>query len=109
MDRLATDAKPVNAAFKLPSYIVNSGVSLFRPVSTDSAWFRATLPLIAFHHDLSAGQEVLHLSLFHPGEAMRFIQWRLRDGGEAVSDATIGALASLVNVDVSLLFVEGYD
>jgi hypothetical protein len=73
-------------------------------VSTDPAWFHATLSLIALHHDLSARQEVSRLSLFHRGEALRLVQWRLQDG-EALKDATIGAVASLVNFDVSVVFV----
>jgi hypothetical protein len=95
----------VNSAFELPSYIFSAGVDLFRLVSTDPAWFHATLSLIALHQDLNAGREVSRLPLYHKGEALRTVKWRLEYGLDAPDDATVGAVASLVNFDLCMTFL----
>lgn len=74
---------------------------MFSLAATDSAWLNATISTIALHYDLKIGGRISKECLFHRGEALRIVNERLVKSPGEVSDATIGAISTLANIDVS--------
>lgn len=87
-------------SLKQNAFAFYSKEQLFAHAAVDPAWLNATLSLIALHHDLNTGKGISHECLFHRGEALRIVNERLKESRH-VNDATIGAIASLANFDVS--------
>lgn len=83
------------------SVAVNAEGDFFSYVKTDPALFHSILYLVALHYDLRYGQEDSPVCLYHGGEAFRVINERLADVNGVFSDQTIGAVAMLVNKEVS--------
>jgi hypothetical protein len=83
------------------SVAVNPEGNFFSYVKTDTALFHSILYLVALHYDLKYGQQDSPSSLYHGGEAFRIINERLTDVNGVFSDQTIGAVAMLVNKEVS--------
>lgn len=89
-------------SLKQNAFAFYSKAQLFSHAAVDPAWLNATLSLIALHHDLNVGKGLSQECLFHRGEALRIVNERLAvSRGRQVSNATIGAIASLANFDVS--------
>jgi hypothetical protein len=87
-------------SLKQNAFAFYSKEQLFAHAAIDPAWLNATLSLIALHHDLNIGKGISQECLFHRGEALRIVNARLAVSRQ-VNDATIGAIASLANFDVS--------
>jgi hypothetical protein len=88
-------------SLKQNAFAFYSKEELFSHAAVDPAWLNATLSLIALHHDLNIGKGISRECLFHRGEALRIVNERLATS-RLVDNATIGAIASLANFDVSL-------
>ncbi|KAG0649314.1 hypothetical protein D0Z07_4598, partial [Hyphodiscus hymeniophilus] len=89
-----------NVSLKQNAFAFYSKEELFAYAATDPAWFNATLSLIALHHDLNIGKGISQECLFHRGEALRIVNDRISVSCH-VNDATIGAIASLANFDIT--------
>lgn len=63
--------------------------------------FHATLSLVSQHEALRRRTPASRAFYFHRGEAIRFVTARIGDAVQAISDATIGAVAVLSITDVS--------
>ena len=68
----------------------------------DPAMFHATLCLVALHKFQTRGMPQASSYFWHRGEAMRLISQSLADPGQAISDATIGAVSILSASDNSV-------
>jgi hypothetical protein len=96
-----------NSTLKQTAFSYFSREKLLAHAVKDPAWLNATLSLIALHHDLNLGKGLSQECLFHKGEALRLVGQRL--DRKFVDSATIGAIASLANFDVSSRSLPLYD
>ena len=69
--------------------------------ATDPAMLHATLSLMSQHEAFMRREPPSRPFYFHRGEAIRIITERIGNDMEAVSEATIGAVAVLSVTDVS--------
>ncbi len=69
--------------------------------ATDPAMLHATLSLVSQHEAFMRREPPSRPFYFHRGEAIRILTARIGNGVEAISDATIGAVAVLSITDVS--------
>ena len=69
--------------------------------ATDPALFHATLSVVCQHEGFVRRQPASRLYYSHRGEAIRIITARIGNEVEAISDATIAAVAALSIADVS--------
>jgi len=87
--------------YRMNSIAVNAEGDFFSYVKIDPALFHSILYLVALNSDLRNGVQDSAVCLYHGGEAFRLINERLADDEEVFSDQTIGAVAMLVNKEVS--------
>lgn len=95
-DHRSTD----NTAYSMNSIAINAEGNFFSFVRTDPALFHAILYLVALHSDLRHGLADSPACLYHGSEAFRLINERLSGPDAVFSDATIAAVAMLVNKEV---------
>ena len=71
--------------------------------STDPAWLHASFGVIAVSHGFTTGvaDGLSAECLFNRGAALQIIKRRINGSTTAVTDALIGAIASLTNIKVS--------
>lgn len=71
--------------------------------SSDPAWLHASFGVIALSHGFTTGVAggLSAECLFNRGEALQIIKRRINGSTTAVTDATIGTIASLTNIEVS--------
>ena len=71
--------------------------------STDPAWLHASFGVIAVSHGFTTGvaDGLSAECLFNRGAALQIIKRRINGSTTAVTDALIGAIASLTNIEVS--------
>jgi hypothetical protein len=89
--------------YSMNSVAVNAERDFFSYVKIDPALFHSILYLVALHYDLRNGVQDSAVCLYHGGEAFRIINERLVDVNGVFSDQTIGAVAMLVNKEVTQL------
>lgn len=89
--------------YSMNSVAVNAEQDFFSHVKVDPALFHSILYLVALHYDLKHGLTDSLVCLYHGGEAFRIINERLCDVNGLFNDMTIGAVAMLVNKEVSSL------
>jgi len=71
--------------------------------NSDPAWMNAAFCLVALHHDLRAGRGLSTECLHHRGEALRLVNAHLSvNTSQVINDSTLGAVASLVNFDITV-------
>ena len=87
--------------YRMNSVAVNAEGNFFSFVKEDPALFHSILYLVALHFDLRYELGESPVCLYHGGEAFRIINERLADSNAVFSDQTIGAVAMLVNKEVS--------
>lgn len=75
-------------------------------VSSDPAWLHASFGIIAISHGFATGVAggLSAECLFNRGQALQIINKRINGSTTAVTDATIGTIASLANIEVSNVF-----
>jgi hypothetical protein len=84
------------------SVAVNAEGDFFSYVKSDLLLFHSILYLVALNYDLKTGVQDSPICLFHGGEAFRIINERIADSTSVYNDQTIGAVAMLVNKEVSV-------
>ena len=84
------------------SVAVNAEGDFFSYVKSDLLLFHSILYLVALNYDLKNGIQDSSICLFHGGEAFRIINERIADSTSVYNDQTIGAVAMLVNKEVSV-------
>ncbi|KAK5056213.1 hypothetical protein LTR84_012766 [Exophiala bonariae] len=88
-----------HVSFTANSYACNPEGLWFSTALMDTAILHATLALVAIHWRDTASTDTSKLYLKHRGEAMNIIVRRLSVADQAVSEATIGAVALLSSSD----------
>ncbi|KAG4431745.1 hypothetical protein IFR05_012779 [Cadophora sp. M221] len=86
-----------NTAYTMNSIAINAEGDFFSYIKTDPTLFHSILYLVALHSDLKSGLQDSPACLYHGSEAFRVINERLGDSSGVFSDATIAAVAMLVN------------
>ena len=84
------------------SIAINAEGDFFSHVKSDPALFHSILYLVALHSDLKYGLIDSPVCLYHGSKAFGLINERLASG-VVFSDATIAAVAMLVNKEASAL------
>ena len=84
------------------SVAINAEGDFFSYVKIDPALFHSILYLVALNYDLKSGVQDSLVCLFHGAEAFRLINERIADFNGVYNDQTMGAVAMLVNKEVSL-------
>lgn len=82
------------------SVAINAESNFFSFVKIDPALFHSILYLVALHRDIWYGLVDSPICLYHGSEAFRIINDRLQKS-VVFDDATIAAVAMLVNKEVS--------
>lgn len=76
---------------------------LILQASSDPAWLNAIFSLVALYRDLRTGRGISPECLYHRGEALRLVNESLSiNTSQAINDWTVGAVASLVNFDITV-------
>lgn len=83
------------------SIAINAEGDFFSYIKADPALFHSILHLVALHSNLKSGLQDSPACLYHGSEAFRVINERLGDPSGTYSDATIAAVAMLVNKEAS--------
>jgi hypothetical protein len=92
---------PDHTTYWTNSLANNPTGSFLHFAATDPALFHATLSIVSQHEAFMRREPPSRAFYFHRGEAIRILTTRIGDPVEAVSDATIGAVAVLSVTDVS--------
>jgi Fungal specific transcription factor domain len=94
-------SNPDQTAYWTNSLANNPTGTFLSFAATDPALFHATLSVVCQHEGFMRRQPASRLFYFHRGEAIRIIAARIGNEVEAISDATIAAVAVLSIADVS--------
>jgi hypothetical protein len=91
-----------NTGFTVNTFAIDYDDTWKKFSISDSAILHATLSLVAQHEDILRGVKDSINNLFHKGQAMKFINSRLGQDAECVSDGNITSVAILVILEVRL-------
>ena len=92
-----------DSSFTQNDLAFNKNRRMLSIASSDPAWLHTSFGLIALSHGFAIGIRggLSPECLFNQGQALQIVRQRVRDSPRAIEDATIGAVASLANIEVS--------